>query len=323
MKPATALAAVARSPAGRGDIIRLMRRVGRLVGPTSRMLGFVAALFAWQIGLLFALLGGVIELGGYAGIHFFGCFVLAAWLVWRLNALAIDDRYSAALQIVAWTALAGPFGAFIAAALSFPRAPTPSKTLHDGGIDRPTTDCSEIEHVERMHVSLLDQRMRLDGASRIRPLMDVIVEGTQSEKLEALGVVYRRYEARLSAVLKRAMRDRDTSVRVLAATVTAKLHATYSGKIGDCQAAATANPGIAQSWRNLAEAQLAYAESGLLEAPRGRAQIEFAIDNLSRAAELDPLDRASATRRDRARRQLATWRTWRFLGDLSSGISEE
>jgi hypothetical protein len=309
MKPAVAPAAAAQSLPGRGDIVRLVRQVDRFVGPTSWLLGFVAVLLGWQIALLLALLGGVIELGAYAGIHCFGCFVLAAGLVWRLKAPAIDHRYSAALQIVAWSALAGPFGAFVAAALSFPSAPIRSKILREGDIDSLTTDGSAIERVERMHITLLDRRVRLEGACRTRPLMDVIAEGSQSEKLEALGVVYRRYEARLSAVLKRALGDPDTSVRVLAATVTAKLHGTYSRKIGDCQTAAASKPGLAQNWRNLAEARLAYAESGLLEAPRGRAQIEFAVADLSRADELDPPDRASASRLDRARPQLAAWRT--------------
>jgi hypothetical protein len=304
VKPAIALAAAAQSLPGRADVVWLVRRVDRFVGLTSWLLGFVVVLLGWQIALLLALLGGIIELGAYAGIHFFGCFVLAACLVWRLYALAIDNRYSAALQIVAWSALAGPFGAFVAVALSLPAAPIRSKIMRDGDIDGPTTDWPAIERVERMYLTLLDRRVRLEGACRIRPLMDVIAEGSQSEKFEALAVVYRRYEARLSAVLKRAMRDPDTSVRVLAATVTAKLHATYSRKIGDCQTAAAAKSGLAQNWRNLAEARLAYAESGLLEAARARPHIEFAVGDLSRAAELDPADRASAGRLDRARRQL-------------------
>jgi hypothetical protein len=307
MKPAMAIAAAAQSLPGRG--LRLVRRVDRLVGRTSWLLGFVVALLGSQIALLLALRGGIVELGAYAGIHFFGCFVLAACLVWRLNSPAIDDRYSAALQIVAWSALAGPCGAFVAAALSLPSAPIRPSVSRDADIDSLTTDGSAVERVEHMHITLLDRRVRLEGACRIRPLMDVIAEGSQSEKLEALGVVYRRYEARLSVVLKRALRDPDTSVRVLAATVTAKLHATYSRKIGACQTATAENPGLAQNWRNLAEARLAYAESGLPESPRRRAQIEFAVGDLSRAAELDPADRALASRLGSARRQLAAWRT--------------
>ena len=116
-------------------------------------------------------------------------------------------------------------------------------------------DCSEIEHVEGLHQALLDGRMRLDGARHIRPLMDIIAEGSQSEKLEALSVVYKRYDADLSAVLKRALQDPDPSVRVLAATVMAKLHATFMRKIGDCQTAAAAMPNLVQSWRNTADAR--------------------------------------------------------------------
>jgi hypothetical protein len=310
MKPAMALAAAAQSLVGRDDIARLVRQVDRLVGLKRWLLGFVVVLLGWQIALLFALVSGVIELGAYAGIHLFGCCVLAAWLVRRSKAPGIDDRYSAALQIVTWSAFAGPFGAFIAAALSLPSLPVRSEVLQDGEIDDLTgDDSSAIDHVERMHITLLDHRIRLDGACHTRPLIDVIAEGSRSEKLQALGVVYRKYEARLSAVLKRALRDSDMSVRVLAATVTAKLHATHTRKIGDCQTAAAAEPGRAQSWRDLAEVRLAYAESGLLEAAQVRAQLEAAADDLSRAAELDPDDRPGAGLLDRARRQLAACRT--------------
>jgi hypothetical protein len=305
MKPVMTLAAAPQSLADRGDIVPLARRSRWPVGLTIWLPSFVVVLLAWQIALLSALLGGIIELGAYAGIHFFGCFVLAACLVWRLNAAAIDDRCSTALQMVAWSTIAGPFGALVALALLLPSAPAGSKILGDRDVDGATTGCCAIGRVERTHIALIDHRVRLEGACRIRPLIDVIAEGSQPEKLEALGIVYRRYEARLSAVLKRALGDPDTSVRVLAATVIAKLHATYSRKIGDCQTAVAATPGFAQNWRNLAEARLAYAESCLLETSRARAQIEHAVNDLSRTAELDPVDGSSAARLDKARRQLA------------------
>jgi hypothetical protein len=313
MKQALARAAAAQLLAGQGDIIQLMRRIDRFVGLTSRLLGFAIVVLGWQTAMLLALFGEAIELGTYAGIHFSVCLVLAAW-AWRLNATAQDYRYSAALQIVGWAAFAGPFGAFIATALSLSSRPIPSKLLSDGDIADPTNDSPAIDRVERMHIALLDRRVRCEGAFRVRPLIDVIAEGSRSEKLEALGVVYRRYEAGLSAVLKRAMRDPDMSVRVLAATVAAKLHASYSREIGDRQTTAAANPTLAENWANLAEARLAYAESGLVEPPRARQQIEFAIHDLSRAAELDPADRATCSRLDRARQRLAA----KNFGDLSS-----
>jgi hypothetical protein len=305
MKPT--LATATPSLLGRGDVGRLVRRGRRFVGLRLWLLGFLVVMLGWQLALFLALLGEAIELDVYLGVHFLGCFAFAAWLYRRSNTSSIDDRYSAALQIVAWSAFAGPFGTFVASALLCP-SPIGPKILRDREFDSATADGSAIDHAERMHVALLDSRVRIEGACRIRPLMDVIAEGAQPEKLEALGVVYRKYEARLSAVLKRALRDPDPSVRVLAANVMAKLHATYSGKIGQFQSTAAGHPRLALSWRNLAEARLAYADSGLLEAARARAQIEFAVGDLSRAAELDAGDQASADLLDMARRQLSLGR---------------
>src|SRR5882757_1915738 len=303
MKPA--IAAAAQSFPGRGSIVWLLR-VDRLIGLANKLSGFAVLLLVWQIALLLALLDGMIDFGAYAGIHCFGCAGLAAYLVWCLKASASGDRYCVALQIVAWSAVAGPFGAFVAAALSLPAAPVSAKVLRDVDIDSRTVD-SASEQTELLHISLLDRRVRSEGACLVRPLMDVIAEGSQPEKLEALGVIYRKYEARLNVVLKRALQDSDTSVRVLAATVTAKLHATYSRKIGEFQTAAAAEPELPQHLRDLAEVRLQYAASGLPETSRARAQIELAVGDLSRAVELDPADRASADCFDRARRQLAEW----------------
>jgi hypothetical protein len=297
MRAALAPVVADQSLAGHGD--KLFARL------SGWLLGFVLVVCGWQIALFVALFGGVVQFETYAGIHVIGCFILAGWLVVRKNGSLVDERNSAALQIVAWSAFAGPFGALVAGALAI----SPTRTGSRLSPDEDLMDRSAIERAEQVHVALLDRRLRLEGASNIRPLIDVIAEGSRSEKLEALRVVYRRYEAGLSTVLKRALQDSDTSVRVLAATVIAKLHATYSHKIGHCQAAVTANPELAKNWQTLAEARLAYAESELLEPPRARAQIELAVGDLSRATEFDPDGEASATLLDGVRGQLAAWRT--------------
>ena len=240
------------------------------------MLGFVILVCGWQIVLFAALFGGIVQFETYAGIHVIGCLILASWLVSRKNRSQVDEQNSAALQIVAWSAFAGPFGALVAMAFAFCPTQRHARISPDEDlVNRPA-----IERAERVHVAMLDRRLRLEGASSIRPLIDVIAEGSRSEKLEALRVIYRRHEAGLSTVLKRALQDSDTSVRVLAATVIAKLHATYSSNIGACQAAVTASPEIPQNWQTLAEARLAYSESELLESPRARAQIELAVGDL-------------------------------------------
>src|SRR3569623_1012318 len=137
--------------------------------------------------------------------------------------------------------------------------------------------------------------------------MDVIADGSQPAKLEALGVVFRKFETKLVGVLRRGLRDPDASVRVLAATVISKLHAVFVGKLGVYQSATAAHPLAPLSWRNLGEARLAYAASDLLENDQARAQIESAVGDLSRARELDPTDEASEGQLASARRQLSAW----------------
>jgi hypothetical protein len=277
--------AAAQWIAGYGDVVSPVR-LARFARQAGWLLGFAILLLGWQIALFFALFDGLIQLADFVGIHVFGCLALAALPVYRLRRTVADPRNSVALQIVGWSAFAGPFGAFVATALAFPKMLIASRIERDA--DHLAPDRSGIEHVEHVHGALLDRRVRLEGASGIRPLMDVIAEGSLAEKLEALRVVYQKYEAGLSTVLNRALRDSDTSVRVLTATVIAKLNANYSRDIGDRQREAVANPELAQAWRALAETRLAYAQSGLLDPPRARAQTELAIGDGSRAAGLDP-----------------------------------
>jgi hypothetical protein len=301
MNPAATPGASVQEPAGRGaTALGAWRR-----GHPARV--FVVTLLGWQIALWVALLDGFIGLGAYAGIHFGGCMVLAAWVLWRRNGAGADGLSLTLLQIVAWSAAAGPFGAFVAVALAFGAEPPRAGVVTDHDVENRPANRSTIDRVEAIHLAMQDRRIRVEGARHIRPLMDVVTEGSQSEKLEALSVVYRKYDSRLSVVLKRALQDPDTPIRVLAATVTAKLNATFSRKIGDCQAATVATPNLGQSWQNLAAARLAYAESGLLEASRARVEIEAALGDLARAAAMDPLDRDSGSRLDSARRQLAAW----------------
>jgi hypothetical protein len=304
MRPFPARAVLIRPLVNLDASVSRMRSPLRFLAQAGWLLVFSVLALGWQIALFVALFGGVVDLVAYLALDVLGCAALAAWPVGRLKRAIVDERNLIALQIVAWSALAGPFGAFAAMGLVLAAAPGASSPARDGSADARRADPAPRDPVERAHTALLDGRMRLEGAARIRPLTDVIAEGSRSEKLEALRVVYRNYDGELSAALKQALQDPDASVRVLAATVVARLHGAFGRAVGDRQTEAVARPGRDGSWLRLAEARLAYAESGLLEAPRARAQIELAVADLSRAADLDPVDRASIGLLEQARRKL-------------------
>jgi len=307
MNPIDRSATISRAITASGEVVRRPRRSAPR--STRWLLGFAGSLLIGQMALFLALFYRTIELGTYVGTELLCCLALMSYLV--LGPGTRDDRYFSAIQIVGWSALAGPFGTFVAIALALPRgvAVAEPQMTPDAATNQLTNDHSTVERIARMHTALLDRRARLQDACRVRPLIDVIVEGSRSEKLEALSVVYRNYEAKLGVLLKRALRDQDTSVRVLAATVIAKLHARYGGEIGGCQRTVASNPNVAHNWCQLAESRLAYAESGLLEGARAHAQIESAFGELSRAVELDPADATTAGCLKRARRLMAYGRT--------------
>lgn len=305
MRPFPAQAFFTRPFVDASAFVSRMPSALRFLAPTSWLLGFVVLALGWQIALFLALFWEVVDLASYGALHVLGNAALASWPVVRLKRPEVDDRNPIALQIVAWSVFAGPFGAFAALALVLQPAPVALRLGLDRSADAPSADPAALDPAERMHTGLLDGRVRLEGASRIRPLTDVIAEGSRAERLEALRVVYRNYDGGSSAALKQALQDPDASVRVLAATVMAKLHGAFGRAVGDRQTEAAAGPERGRNWRTLAEARLAYARSGLLEPPRARAQIELAIADLARAADLDPPDRAATALLEQARRKLA------------------
>jgi hypothetical protein len=198
-----------------------------------------------------------------------------------------------------WSFVGGPCGALVAVALGFRRGP--DRTCTEGARDPEQSPIGDERFADptELHLALLDRRLRIESAHQVDSFMDIMTEGSRSEKLEALSVVYRNYDGGLAPVLRRALQDEDMSVRVLGATVMAKLNAKFTRKIGDCHAAFIGDPDIPRNLHDFAEARLAYAESGLINPSRSRIEAESAIESLASATEVDPNDaeiRASLTR---------------------------
>src|SRR4051812_41802543 len=111
--------------------------MGRGLTPksTSGLFGFAVLLLIEQVVLFFALVDRDIELGTYVELHLFCCLVLMCYLAWHPGTL--QDRDISALQIVGWSAIAGPFGAFVALALTLRRGAvaTDSQSVPDTSTD--------------------------------------------------------------------------------------------------------------------------------------------------------------------------------------------
>lgn len=243
-----------------------------------------------------------LDMRAFVSLHLALCAATAtvgAWWVKRPSAvLNARDKTAVMLQLVGCTLIAGPFGAAIAGALLVPQRAQANhaEDAADGAAVRPN-----LTRLELLHSSLLDKRLRLERVHNIRPLLDVIIEGTQTERLHALSLICKRYDPAMAPTLKRALEDKDGSVRVLAAKVIAQQHDVHTRRIGASQAAARAAPEILSHWRDLGRAHLEYAESGLLEASRAGAEARQARDHLARGAGLDLSNDVAGTGLDAAR----------------------
>ena len=156
------------------------------------------------------------------------------------------------MQLAAWTTLLGPFGALIGMTLVLPQRGAGDDVEAGAASQGVVTPEAEGEagpgRLEVLHSTLLDSRLRLGGTRNVRPLLDIVIEGTTAEKLDALGLIARRYVPALAPALRRGLQDGDASVRVLAATVMAQLHNSQTRHIGALQEAAQAAPSPA-AWR--------------------------------------------------------------------------
>jgi hypothetical protein len=246
----------------------------------------VAGLLCLESMLFLAFASARIAMFSYIGVHASLCvaaLALGGWWAGR-HSLGKEaaDRTAMVLQLVAWTGLAGPFGALTAVGLLVPHNVGATGRAGDGARGQAT-----MSRLELLHGSLLDRRLRLEAAHSIRSLMDVVIDGTQLEKLDALSLISKSFVPALAPPLKRALEDKDAAVRVLAATVMAQQHNIHMREIGGLRAEAEAEPESPTLWRELGQAHRDYAGSGLLEASRAEAELSQADAHLARAERLE------------------------------------
>jgi hypothetical protein len=242
-----------------------------------------AGLLAAQVMLLFCILAGLLDLSRYLQFSLgvsIGATALWLLLAEKAETLPAADRAVLALLAAACSILGGPFGAAGVLAMMAARTSAGAAPAIAGGA---MGAGGEVSRLERLHHTLLDGRLRLRSASAVRPLLDIMLSGEQKEKFNALRLIGRRYAPSMAVALKCAINDQDASVRVLGATVLARQHQIFLRRIGECQAAAGDSAGVASAWLHLAEAHLAYADSGLLESDRSDLQRQQAAECMARA----------------------------------------
>ncbi|MGJ4930457.1 hypothetical protein ACQR1I_27375 [Bradyrhizobium sp. HKCCYLS2038] len=251
------------------------------------LVSFAAVLLGWQLILLTALLAGLIAFSQYLACHLVSCILLAVSVFKCFG--PIHRERNVALQMIAWSTFVGAGGAIVAIALALRSTPHVHRRESADLAEAPTDRRGDTP-AERLQSALRNHRVRIHGARNVRPLMDVMIDGSRSDKLEALAVVFRTYDASLARLLKRALEDPDASVRVLAATVIARLNALFSRRIGERQANSAIETTDAKVFLELADARLAYAASGLLEPTQARGEADAAMAALLRAREINPLE---------------------------------
>jgi hypothetical protein len=245
----------------------------------------VFGLFCLEAAIYLTFAAGRLDVAEAVYLHLGLCTISAVfgcgWVLVSRSVAQAHHKAAFVLALVICTSLGGPFGTLLAATLLLPRR-------SESTLAAQAMTGSELTRLEILHGALLDRRLRVEGTQSARPLLDVMIDGTAGEKFDALSLISKRYVRALAPALKRALEDKDGSVRVLAAKVMAQQHDAYTNRIGALQANAAATPENSAYWNELARAHLDYAESGLLDASRADAEVRHAETYFARMAQLTP-----------------------------------
>lgn len=215
---------------------------------------FLASTMLFEASMFTATMTGQLDPHVY-GLAHVGGLIAGCVGVWWLPKHAKAKPLAAVGVIL--TFVAGPFGSFCSLALLWPS----HRLLPIAG---PAGDDPRHHHYETVMADLLAHRLQIRTLSP-RPLIDIFLVGSDDQQLTALGRMLKRFEPAMAATLRLALQSTEPSVRVLAATVIAKLHLDFSERIAALQVTAEMATAPGEAWNELAAACWAYAKSGLLD----------------------------------------------------------
>ncbi|MFN3076152.1 MAG: hypothetical protein ABT940_04595 [Alphaproteobacteria bacterium] len=117
---------------------------------------------------------------------------------------------------------------------------------------------------------LITGRARDDDKESVSTFADLLAHGTPQQKQVILALLARNFQPVFAPVLHRAMNDPDATVRVMAATVVAKVENEFLVRVMALRTACRNAPDHHDTWLSMARLYDDYAFTGLLDADRER-----------------------------------------------------
>jgi len=240
--------------------------------------------FAAEAGLMLALVDGVSP-GGWIGWGVGHAAVVAALAVWTLNRRRrrVDERFAGLLAI--GTAFLGPSGPLcvglsVAAHAVFRRYAT---GFHDWYLS--LFPESENDPAQELYELIVTGRERA-GAAAVDSFTDVMTVGSPQQKQAVIALVSRHFRPSFTPALKLGLADSDPSVRVQAATATARVEHEFNERWQKLERVADGAPESAAARHALARHLDDYAFCGLLDANREQELRRKALEHYRAALEI-------------------------------------
>lgn len=259
--------------------------------PKTGGAGFAAAAllaFAAEAGLTLALAEGVSPggWGGWLAGHAVVVGGLAAWTR-RRRRRRVDERFAGLLAVsTAFLGPSGPLCAGLSAAAHavFRRYAT---GFHDWYLS--LFPESQTDPAQELYEMIVAGRERA-GVAAVDSFTDVMTVGSPQQKQAVIALVSRHFRPAFTPALKLGLADSDPSVRVQAATATARVEHDFNERWLKLERAADSAPAAAAARHALARHLDNYAFCGLLDANREQELRRKALEQYRAALAMAPAD---------------------------------
>lgn len=261
--------------------------------PRAGAAGFAAATllaFAAEAGLTLALADGALPGGwvGWAAGHAAIAGLLMAWTL-RRRRRRMDERFAGLLAV--GTAFLGPSGPLCAGLSAGAHAVFRhyATGFHDWYLS--LFPESQSDPAQELYELIVTGRERA-GAAAVESFTDVMTVGTPQQKQAVIALVSRHFRPSFTPALKLGLGDSDPSVRVQAATATARVEHEFNERWLKLERAVEGAPDSAAARHALAHHLDDYAFCGLLDANREQELRRKALDQYRAALGMAPADEA-------------------------------